>query len=120
MTPSAGDQQLSEDGKDLAGDMRCSPSEQRGKELKFTFDGHPLLAYEGETVAAALLAIAQIVLRTTDRLEKPRSLFCNMGVCFDCLVQIDGHPNQRACRTLVAEGMRVESQVGVGSWESSS
>jgi predicted molibdopterin-dependent oxidoreductase YjgC len=38
-----------------------------------------------------------------------------MGVCFDCLVTIDGQPNQQACMTVVQPGMRVERQVGGGS-----
>ena len=34
-----------------------------------------------------------------------RGAFCGMGVCFDCLVCIDGLPNQRACMTKVRAGM---------------
>lgn len=37
-----------------------------------------------------------------------------MGVCFDCLVVVNGVPNTRACMTLVADGMRIERQVGLG------
>ena len=38
-----------------------------------------------------------------------------MGICFDCLVRIDGRANQRACMTKVAPGMRVEPEVGVAA-----
>jgi predicted molibdopterin-dependent oxidoreductase YjgC len=38
-----------------------------------------------------------------------------MGICFDCLVEIDGVPNQRACQTLVQEGMRVKIQANEGN-----
>jgi predicted molibdopterin-dependent oxidoreductase YjgC len=89
----------------------------RGRPLHFTFDGREVLAYEGETVAAALLAAGQRVLRLTGRRGEPRGLFCGMGVCFDCLVQVDGRPNVRACQTPAAEGLRVETQRGAGSWE---
>src|SRR5262245_39702722 len=89
----------------------------RGRLLHFTFDGQPMEAYEGETVAAALLAGGQRAFRRTARGSEPRGLFCGMGICFDCLVQIDGCPNVRACQTPVAEGMRVEIQLGMGSWE---
>jgi predicted molibdopterin-dependent oxidoreductase YjgC len=88
-----------------------------GRPLHFTFDGREVLAYEGETVAAALLAAGQRVLRLTGRRGEPRGLFCGMGVCFDCLVQVDGRPNVRACQTPAAEGLRVETQRGSGSWE---
>ncbi len=44
----------------------------------------------------------------------PRGIYCGMGVCFDCLVVVDGVPNTRACTTLVADGMRIERQVGLG------
>jgi predicted molibdopterin-dependent oxidoreductase YjgC len=85
--------------------------------LHFTFDGRQLLAHEGETVAIALLAAGQRGFRLTTRRAEPRGLFCGMGVCFDCLVRVDGRPNVRACQIPVAEGMRVETQRGAGSWE---
>jgi hypothetical protein len=75
-----------------------------------------LLAYEGETVAAALLADGRRAFRRTVRRGEPRGLLCGMGVCFDCLVRVDGRPNVRACQTPVAEGMRVETPRGAGSW----
>ena len=40
-----------------------------------------------------------------------------MGVCFECLVQVDGRPGVRACTTPIVEGMRVETQRGAGAWE---
>jgi aerobic-type carbon monoxide dehydrogenase small subunit (CoxS/CutS family) len=43
----------------------------------------------------------------------PRGVFCGMGVCFDCLVVVDGVPNTRACMTPVAEGMRIQRQAGL-------
>jgi predicted molibdopterin-dependent oxidoreductase YjgC len=35
-----------------------------------------------------------------------------MGVCFDCLMEIDGVPNRQACQVLVREGMQVRRQEG--------
>jgi predicted molibdopterin-dependent oxidoreductase YjgC len=75
-------------------------------------DGRPLPAYEGQTVAAALLAGGWRVLRHTPS-GTPRGLFCGMGVCFDCLVTIDGVPDQRACMTLVRPGMEIALTPGV-------
>ena len=50
----------------------------------------------------------------TTRGGAPRGVFCGMGVCFDCLVVVDGIPNTRACVTWVREGMNVQRQVGFG------
>src|SRR5262245_51999517 len=79
----------------------------RGQRLWFTFDGRDVMAYEGETVAAALLAAGRRAFRLTGRGAEPRGLFCGMGLCFDCLVRVDGRPNVRACQIPAAEGMRV-------------
>jgi predicted molibdopterin-dependent oxidoreductase YjgC len=87
---------------------------ERGRPLTFFFDGEPIAAYEGETVAAALLAAGRRTLRITAVTGTPRGVFCGMGVCFDCLVVIDGEPSRRACVTFVTEGMRVETQLGFG------
>jgi len=82
--------------------------------IRFTFDGETVLAAPGETVAVALMATGRNFLRTTSRTSEPRGLFCNMGVCFECLIEVDGRANQRACQTVVLEGMRVRTQHGLG------
>ena len=87
---------------------------ERGKLLCFTFDGEPIAAFEGETVAAALLAAGRRTLRITPVTGEARGIFCGMGICFDCLVGIDGEPGRRACITLARGGMTVETQVGFG------
>lgn len=84
--------------------------------MHFSFNGTALSAAAGTSVAAALWAAGLRALRTT-RGGEPRGIFCGMGVCFDCLVEIDGCPNIRACRVPVADGMRVRTQQGAGSWE---
>jgi predicted molibdopterin-dependent oxidoreductase YjgC len=62
----------------------------------------------GLSVASALLEKnCGPVLRHTEVKGAPRGVFCNMGVCFDCLVTIDGRGNVRACMTTVADGMRI-------------
>ena len=68
----------------------------------------------GETVAAAVLASGIRFTRTTPVSNTPRAPFCLMGVCYECLMVIDGLPNQRACKLTVAEGMKIESQHGPG------
>ena len=100
---------MSLDDESNSDDLRCHDGTSARKTFTFTFD---------ETVAAALYAADKRVLGRTPRFGKPRSIFCNMGICFDCMVQIDGRPNQRACRQIVAHDMRVESQDSFGTWES--
>jgi predicted molibdopterin-dependent oxidoreductase YjgC len=80
--------------------------------VEIVVDGRPAVARRGDTVAAALLACGQLAFRTTVVSGAARAPYCMMGVCFDCLVTIDGHPNQQACMVRVHDGMRIESQQG--------
>jgi predicted molibdopterin-dependent oxidoreductase YjgC len=82
--------------------------------VEFTFDGRPMTAQPGQTVGAALLAEGIRSWRTTRFGGRPRGLFCGIGVCFDCLVTVNGEPNVRACIAVVAEGDVVRTQVGDG------
>jgi predicted molibdopterin-dependent oxidoreductase YjgC len=74
-----------------------------------TVDGEPVHSYPGETVATVLLAMGRWTFRHTDHLRAPRGLFCGMGICFDCLVTVDGQANVRACMTPVHAGMVIET-----------
>jgi len=75
-------------------------------------DGEPVTARDGDTVAAAMLAIDAGHTRTTPVSGAPRLPFCMMGVCFDCLMEIDGVPNKQACLIRVRDGMQVRRQMG--------
>jgi predicted molibdopterin-dependent oxidoreductase YjgC len=75
-------------------------------------DGTALTAREGESVAAALLAAGIGHTRTTPVGGRARLPYCMMGVCFDCLVEIDGVPNRQACLVQVKDGMKVRRQIG--------
>lgn len=97
-------------------DRRLKGAVTRGCEIEIVVDGRPVLAYEGETVAAALMAAGHRVLRTTSRRREPRGLYCGMGVCFECVMTVDGRPNVRTCQTRVHPGMRVQTQMGDGTW----
>ncbi len=80
--------------------------------MRIEFEGQVLLARAGDTVAAALLAGHHWCFRTTPVSGAARGPFCMMGVCFDCLVEIDGVANRQACMTEVRDGMRVKRQQG--------
>lgn len=73
-------------------------------------DGQGVEADATASLAAALLAAGRPRLRAAPRSGEPRGLYCGMGVCFDCLVTVDGRPAVRACLTRVRDGMRVETR----------
>ena len=77
-------------------------------------DGKRVRALAGESVAAALLASGFRSCRSTPISGEPRAPFCMMGVCFECLVEINGIPNRQACQVNVEEGMQIRRQLGVG------
>src|SRR4051794_19382722 len=85
---------------------------ERGAPVTLTIDGEPLTAYLGETLAAAMLADGRRTLRHSTRSGSPRGVFCGMGICYDCLMVVDGRPNVRACMTPVADGMVAAVQDG--------
>ena len=80
--------------------------------VSMTFNEHNLTVPAGISVAAALLMSGINRFRATPVSESPRAPYCMMGVCFECLVDIDGVPNRQSCLIEVAEGMRVRSQEG--------
>jgi sarcosine oxidase subunit alpha len=85
---------------------------EAGTAVTLTVDGKPVEARAGDTVAAALLAAGIRHCRTTPVTGAPRAPYCLMGVCFDCLVTIDGIGSRQACLVPVRNGMTVESQQG--------
>jgi hypothetical protein len=88
----------------------------RGARIDIIVDGQHLSVFTGETLAAALLAAGKRALRKTTRRSAARGLYCGIGVCFDCVMTVDGRPNVRTCQIEVRPGMRVESQTGDGCW----
>lgn len=80
---------------------------ERGEPVTIEVDGQPLEARAGETIATAMLANGRRILRRTRIRGKPRGLFCAMGICFDCIVTVDGQSGVRACLERVRPGMRV-------------
>jgi predicted molibdopterin-dependent oxidoreductase YjgC len=86
--------------------------EAAGDTIALTLNGARVQARAGDTVAAALLAAGVPYCRTTPVSGAKRAPYCMMGVCFECLVTIDGVGNRQACLILAREGMRVETQNG--------
>lgn len=91
---------------------RLQASVQRGAPVSLRVDGESIAAFRGESLAAALLASGRRVLRRTARESAPRGLFCAMGICFDCVVTVNGRPGVRSCVTPVDEGLTVTTHRG--------
>jgi hypothetical protein len=83
-----------------------------GTTVTVVINGAPFSAPVGCTAAAALLLADALPTRTTPVSNAPRAPYCMMGVCFECLVAIDGVPNQQGCLIPVVEGMRIDRQLG--------
>ncbi|MFI9626578.1 (2Fe-2S)-binding protein [Streptomyces sp. NPDC052042] len=78
------------------------------------FDGRELPAQEGQSIAAVLWAAGILAWRTTREGGAPRGAFCGIGSCYDCLVTVNGRPNQRACLVPARPGDAVTTQEGTG------
>ena len=89
--------------------MFKSTMPQNGKIVHLHFDGEAVTAFDGDNLAAALLRAGKVKFRTAAE-DDPRGPYCMMGVCFECLVEIDGRPNQQACQIAVRDGMIIQRQ----------
>lgn len=80
--------------------------------IRFTWNGRVVEARRGDSVATALLLAGVETTKTSAVSGVGRGPYCMMGVCFECLVEIDGVPNRQACLTPVADGMAVRTETG--------
>jgi len=87
------------------------------EEVNIFVDGKKVKAFKGECIASALIASNHNIFRYTKKYRNPRSLFCGIGQCNDCMMIVDGIPNIKTCITEVKEGMKVQTQIGAGKWE---
>ncbi|MEO1536731.1 MAG: (2Fe-2S)-binding protein [Pseudomonadota bacterium] len=76
--------------------------------VELRIDGHRCLAEKGELLATVLFRQPVSVFRRHPVDQSQRTAFCMIGVCFECLVEVDGVPNQQACLITVSDGMKVE------------
>lgn len=82
---------------------------KRGAAIFILVNGREVEAYQGETVLAALLAAGQWQLKKSNVIHQERGPWCGMGVCYECLVTINGVAKQRACMTEVCDRMEVRT-----------
>ena len=93
---------------------RLTPPTRGTVMVTIDIEGETVSVPAADSVAAAVLAHGLLPTRTTPVSGRPRAPLCMMGVCFDCLMEIDGQPNRQACMVQVAEGMRIRRQAGSG------
>ena len=91
-------------------DRRIQTGVERGKFFEIEVDGERILAYEGETIAAVLLAAGKRICRKTTKRKEPRGIYCGIGICFECRMIVDGKPTTRVCQTLATPNCKVQTQ----------
>lgn len=82
--------------------------------LTVIVDGEPIPGVQGQTIAGVILAGDTLTLRRTAGGDKPRGVFCGIGVCFDCLVEVNGLADVRACQRRAVDGDVVTTRVEGG------
>ena len=92
--------------KEKNADLRVAGIDRR-EMINIRVNGRTIAATPGETVMAALTAAGFKVLKKSNVSGEPRGPFCGMGVCYECLVTINGVPKQRSCMVEVAENMEI-------------
>ena len=93
-------------------DSRFNTLVKSTKDVNFTLFGEVVTAPKGSTLAAAILSHSGDAFRQTET-GALRSAFCMMGVCFECLVEVNGHQNTQSCMILIEDKMVVKRQVGL-------
>ena len=87
--------------------------------IELHVDGRPIEAHEGDTLAIALLSADVAAFRHTPVSDEPRAPLCLIGVCFDCLVEVDGRQNVQSCMVETRSGMKVRLPTGARRAEES-
>jgi len=88
-------------------DLRIGSIKRKDK-VTLSVNGKKVEAYQGETLLAALLAAGYKRLKRSPINHDPRGALCGMGVCFECIVTVNGIPNTRSCMTEVENNMEIE------------
>ncbi len=67
-------------------------------------DGASVTGVRGQTLAGVLLSAGYVSWRGTSRGDRPRGLFCGIGVCFDCVAVVNGLSDVRVCQRRADDG----------------
>ena len=88
-------------------DLRLAPMNNDEGWVEILVNSKPVRSRRGESLASALLAAGYKIFRFTHQDNSPRGIYCGMGECFECMVQIDQGHRVRACMTKVKRGLSV-------------
>ncbi len=83
--------------------------------ITITVNGSSVTGVLGQTLAGVMIAADVLAWRTTRRRGRPRGAFCGIGVCFDCVVDVNGQRDVRACQRRAASGDVVETPTSAAS-----
>lgn len=78
--------------------------------IEISVDGEPVAGVHGQTLAGVLLGSGRLSWRTTSSRNEPRGVFCGIGVCFDCIAEVNGERDVRLCQRRASDGDRVSTQ----------
>ncbi len=86
--------------------------DSRQATISVEVEGRIVRVPAGASAAAAVLVAGLSSIRETPVGAAERGPYCMMGVCFDCLAEIDGVPNRQSCMIAARPGMRIRRQRG--------
>lgn len=94
---------------------RLSPGDDQtrpgpGQQITIMIDGEPTEGFDGQTIAGLMLSNGRLSWRRSSVADQPRGLFCGIGICFDCLVVVNGDRDVRACQRRAIAGDVIELQ----------
>lgn len=93
----------------MSSSFRINTLGEEHKKIEFYFNNEKLSGFNGEPIAASLLANGIKTIRTCDSTGEGRGIFCGIGHCYECRAEVDGIPNVRTCLTPNKQGTRVFS-----------
>jgi hypothetical protein len=99
-----------------AKNLRVEKGVEKKKSFEIEFDGGKIVAFEGETIATALLAAGKRIFRKTNKKKDPRGIYCGTGICYECRMIVNGKPNVRVCQTMATPDCKVQTQIGLENW----
>ncbi len=82
-----------------------------GKTIRFNFEGQEMEVPAGISVAAAVMGHVHAGHTCQHPVDHSnRAPYCLMGVCFECLMEINGKADVQSCLVGIEEGMTVKRQ----------
>jgi len=97
-------------------DRRVRKAVEKKVPFEIEVDGEKIPAFEGETIAAAILAAGIQVFRKTSKRKEGRGIYCGVGTCCECRMIVNGKPNVLACQTVASPNCKVQTQIGTENW----